>query len=35
MLEIVSLNIYILGNDFLSTEKSIEAKHWIFKCNQW
>lgn len=39
MLEIVSLNIYIYiyipGNDFLSTEKSIEAKHWIFKCNQW
>lgn len=37
MLEIVSLNIYIynIGNDFLSTEKSIEAKHWIFKCNQW
>ena len=33
MLEIVSLNIYIYiyiyipGNDFLSTEKSIEAKH--------
>lgn len=35
MLEILSLNIYIPGNDFLSTEKSIEAKHWIFKCNQW
>ena len=32
MLEIVSLYIYIYipGNDFLSTEKSIEAKHWIF-----